>query len=141
MFYSDNLSVSLTGDYFANKFQYLKLSLIPCVISTTNTCKSSNEVAAFFKNTPALQFMFIDSYIDVQDYKVLVHPFRNEEKFFLVDVTQTKSETVFFRSLFIENINEEDDKRHSTTIVRYKEDIYEFIDGESLFDITMRLDT
>ena len=31
--------------------------------------------------------MYVDNYIDVVDYVVLVKSYRNEEKFFLVDVT------------------------------------------------------
>jgi len=31
--------------------------------------------------------MYVDNYIDVEDYVVLVKSYRNEEKFFFVDVT------------------------------------------------------
>jgi len=36
MYCADNLNVTLTGDYFADKFQWLKLALNPCVTSATN---------------------------------------------------------------------------------------------------------
>jgi len=48
MYCPDKLNLTLTGDYFADQFQYLKLSLIPCVTSTQNKCKSATDVANFF---------------------------------------------------------------------------------------------
>ena len=54
MYCPDKLNVNLTGDYFSEKFQYLKLSLLPCIESETNKCKSSSDVAAFFQKTPNL---------------------------------------------------------------------------------------
>ncbi len=98
MYCVDNLNVTLTGDYFADQFQYLKLVLDPCVNSVTNQCKSAADVAAFFQKTPVMQFMYMDHYVDVTDYVVLVKKYRNEEKFFLVDVTQTKTNTLWVRS-------------------------------------------
>ena len=98
MYCVDNLNVTLTGDFFADQFQWLKLVLNPCVNSATNQCKSAADVAAFFQKTPVMQFMYIDHYVDVTDYVVLVKKYRNEEKFFLVDVAQTKTNTLWVRS-------------------------------------------
>ena len=85
--------------------------------------------------------MYMDSYIDVADYTVLVHEFRNEEKFFVVDVSQTKAETLFVRSQFVENSDEESDSRNSTTIARFAEEVTQFVAGNSLVEIILRLDT
>ena len=85
--------------------------------------------------------MYMDSYIDVADYTVLVHEFRNEEKFFVVDVSQTKAETLFVRSQFVENSDEESDSRNSTTIARFAEEVTQFVAGNSLVEINLRLDT
>ncbi len=141
MYCPDKLNVTLTGDYFADQFQYLKLSLIPCVTSTQNKCKSATDVANFFQRAPALQFMYTDSYIDVSDYTLLVHEFRNEEKFFIVDVSQTKAETLFVRSQFVENTDEENDSRNSTTIARIAEEVTKFVAGNSFVELTLRLDS
>ena len=98
MYCVDNLNVTLTGDFFADQLQWLKLVLNPCENSATNQCKSAADIATFFNKTPVMQFMYVDNYIDVVDYVVLVKSYRNEEKFFLVDVTQTKSNTLWVRS-------------------------------------------
>ena len=60
---------------------------------------------------------------------------------FTVDVTATKAENIFFRSQLIENIDDESDNRHSTSIARETEDVSNFVAGQSLIDITLRLDS
>jgi hypothetical protein len=63
--------------------------LYPCVSSATNRCKSAGEVDAFFKQSPKMQFMYMDNYLNVEDYKILVHQFLNEEKFVTIDLIAT----------------------------------------------------
>ena len=65
MYCPQKLNVNLTGDFFADTFQYLKLSLKPCVTSSTQICKSTTEIAEYFLKSPKLQFMSIDNYINV----------------------------------------------------------------------------
>ena len=89
MFCPDNLNFPLTGNFFANEFKYLTLKLVPCEKSTTNKCKSSSEISAFFQKSPNMQFMYIDNYLNVEDYEILVHQFRNEERYFNVDLSLT----------------------------------------------------
>ncbi len=118
MFCPENLNVPLTGNYFANAFKYLTLKLVPCATNTTNKCKSLSEVSAFFQKTPKMQFMYVDYYLDVEDYEILVHPFRNEERYFNVDLSLTYSVDYFVRNQLVENTNDESDGRRSVTITR-----------------------
>ena len=56
-------------------------------------------------------------------------------------MTATKAENLFVRSQLLENTYDTDDFRRSTTIVRGTEDVSNFVPGNSLVDITLRLDT
>ena len=141
MFCPDNLNVPLTGNYFANEFKYLTLKLVPCATNTTNKCKSLSEVSAFFQKTPNMQFMYVDNYFDVEDYKILVHQFRNEERYFNVDLSLTQSANYFVRKQLVENTNDESDSRQSVTITRTTEDVTKFVAGNPLVQITLRLDS
>ena len=141
MYCPDNLNVTLTGNFFANEFKYLTLNLVPCATSTTNKCKSSSEVSAFFQKSSNMQFMYIDNYFDVEDYKILVHQFRNEERYFNVDLSLTQSANYFVRKQLVENTNDESDSRQSVTITRTTEDVTKFVAGNPLVQITLRLDS
>ena len=65
-----------------------------------------------------MQFMYIDNYFDVEDYKILVHQFRKKERYFNVDLSLTYSVDYFVRNQLVENTNDESDSRRSVTITR-----------------------
>ena len=88
-----------------------------------------------------MQFMYIDNYFDVEDYKILVHQFRNEERYFNVDLSLTYSVDYFVRNQLVENTNDESDSRRSVTITRTTEDVTKFVAGNPLVQITLRLDS
>jgi hypothetical protein len=69
-----------------------------------------------------------------------VHHFLNEEKFYHIDPAYTTAEDVFVRSILIENMDDESDTHHSATIGRTTGAFVPFVAGQSLIDITLRLE-
>lgn len=47
-------SSSLVGDFFSNEFNYLQVSLKPCLSDVEGVCGTKDEVKAFYTANPAL---------------------------------------------------------------------------------------
>lgn len=85
--------------------------------------------------------MFMDNYVNVEEYKVLVFNYRNEENFVSMDLTQSQAINYFIRPQFIENVGDSSESWYTTTIKRITEDEVKFVPGSSNVDITLRLDS
>jgi hypothetical protein len=61
----------LTGDYFSKQFNYLQVTLNPCVNKVKGFCATKEEVAAFYEANSKLQFMYVDKYLNITDSEFL----------------------------------------------------------------------
>jgi hypothetical protein len=95
-------SRSLTGDYFSNDFNYLQVSLYPCVSVKKGDCASDKEVLAFYADNPKLQFMFVDKYFDINQYDALFSSYINKVNYVSIDPAYTSAVSFFVRKMYIE---------------------------------------
>lgn len=92
----------LTGDYFSDNFNYLQVSLYPCVGVKKGDCATDKEVAAFYAVNSKMQFMFVDKYFDVSKYDALLSSYINKINYVSVDPAYLSSVNFFVRKMFIE---------------------------------------
>ncbi len=83
---------TLVGDFYAERFSYFKMTLNYCANTSTNlkssTCATQIQVADFFASNPKLMFYYKDSYIDIDDYKFLIQDYMNTNNYVSVDLNK-----------------------------------------------------
>ncbi len=96
-----NKSLILDGDWDENSISYAAVSLFLCDNLTSNmTCKSQEEIDAFFNNWSSFKFFtvsFHDSQIDLYDYE---NPFKitYKSEFQFVDTSIKKRYNIFLKT-------------------------------------------
>jgi hypothetical protein len=77
---------AIRGDFYSDQFNYFRISLTACVSSATNKCANSSDVKAFYQANSNFMFMYVDSYIDINEYKYLIEHYLNQKNFVPVDL-------------------------------------------------------
>ena len=74
--------------------------MTPCLSDVG--CATSEEVKAFYKANPKLQFMFVDHYFDFNDFEILFDSYTNTVNYVSVDPAYLSSVDLFVRKLLLD---------------------------------------
>eukprot|EP00347_Sterkiella_histriomuscorum_P021629 403333316 len=95
---------SLYGQFYSDKFRYVRIQVTQCRNTTTfNSCKSNEEIVNYIKKTAAqLSFIFVNSYFDSTSYDVPIKSYLDDTFYWSFLPGYNKKTNVYFKRNKIE---------------------------------------
>jgi len=92
-----NKTYTLQGNFYSENFDYIELKLFKCFNGTEGgTCRPQEEIDEFFQNNE-MQFAFINTLFDFNDYTSPIKRFIDDSLFWELEPTRVKKANFFVK--------------------------------------------